>query len=349
MDDLNYLNSLNPDELYDYLRNKRSIEGYNTISASSLKTFLECRLKYFFQYIKDWRIIVKSPNFSIGTAFHAACELDNRNQALGVKTKKSDLFNEFELVWNSEMQGMDDYNQFVKDNAHTIGLDLVERYFNSGIRKAIKTELAAPYVSDNSLLKFPAAELHIDIPLYSYKLETVMSDDFRVTGFIDLVGTADQNTKNFNKGDLLIVDYKTAAKMWSQQSVNTNLQILLYAYAMRYLLKYTHMFEHLGKTKEDYIGIICLEKGKKLKKSFKPSRIVSQFIKVNEDEFEYLEKLLLKVSSDVTKYSERMDEWPAQPEDNKCKYCPYLEPCLAYRKGAPFSDLEKWYDEQGKE
>lgn len=349
MDDISYLQSLTSDELYDYLNNKRKIEDYRTISASSLKTFLECRLKYFFQYIKDWRIVVRSPNFSIGTAFHAACELDNKNQAMGIKSKKADLFNEFELVWNAEEIGLKkDFNGYLLDSSHKIGLDLVERYFNSGVRKSIKAELVAPYISTDTGLLSPAVELHIDIPLYSYKLDTVMRDDFRVTGFIDLVATANDKTKHFDKGDLLIVDYKTAAKTWSSSSVNTNLQILLYAYAIRYLLKYTNNFSHLNKDKEDYIGIICLQKGRNLKSGFKASKLTSQFIKVEDKDIDYLEKLLLKTAEDIHRDQESIDNWLPSPEENKCRWCQFQNPCLSFRKGAPLNELEDWYLQERK-
>ena len=100
------------DELYDTINKRRN---YKTWSPSSTKVFLSCRLKYFFQYVKGWRIRSKSPALSLGTSFHAAAEMLNRREALGKECTANDLFTEFDTVWEREIADMADIRGHTSD------------------------------------------------------------------------------------------------------------------------------------------------------------------------------------------------------------------------------------------
>lgn len=338
------MENLNADELYDYINNRKRIEGYTTISPSSLKTFLTCRLQYYFSYIKDWKIEVYSPNLSVGTAFHAAAESHNIETAMGKKVTKNDLFAEFEAAWDveSKMLAEEGYSQGQLDTQKLIGLDLVERFFLSRTRKNLRSPLYLPPMAKDQYM--PAVELHLDMPLMNVSKGEVIRDDYHVTGFIDNLAISQNANSTFNAQDLVVIDYKTASRVWEEFTVQTNLQILMYSYAIRHLLRNTNQLSHLGKDKEDYAGIICLVKGAVYKNgNMKPSKIKNYFIKVDDEEISFLENMLTKVCDEIDRNETDINNWIPSPSPDNCRHCPYQTPCLAFRKGHSESELDAWW------
>jgi len=333
------------DALYDIITAK---QDYTTWSPSSLKVFLGCRFKYFLQYVKGWKITIRSPSLSLGTAFHAAAEKLNQQEALGKRTRKNELFSEFDLVWSEDTKDMVEgihyktANDLVK--GRQIGLDLVEKHFNSRIRKSMSPTLYTPPYAQ---IQTPAVELQIDVPLVNMRTGKLYRDDHHITGFIDVVSIANKTTSHFDENSLMVIDYKTAAREWNQFSVDTNLQLLMYAYAMRYILRNENLFSHLIKDQEDLVGIVCLVKQKENRKSEKYGKIRNYMIRIADSEIDFLERTLLKCIEELEASGDLAENYLPNPTPENCRYCEYQEPCLLARRGARTPDILTWGEENG--
>jgi hypothetical protein len=334
----------NYDELYDAIHKKRD---YHTWSPSSTKEFLSCRLKYFFKYVKGWKIKEKSTNLALGTSFHAAVEMQNRRVALNKAVTKADSFEEYETQWNNEVlflsEGEDYKDQKELDKARQIGLDLIEKHWNSHTRKAIEPAIYCPPYSS---VFVPAVEMHLDVPIINMRTGKPHNTDHHITGFIDLVSSAKRVTKLFHTNDLMVIDYKTAGREWDQFTVDTTLQLLIYAYGIRYVLRNENWFPHLKKDKEDLVGIICLVK-RKPKGATKFGLLKNYFIRIDDREIEYLERLLMKCIGELNDSGDNAENFLPNPTPDNCRFCRYKEPCLLMRRGARNSDILAWGEENG--
>src|SRR3972149_757642 len=68
------------DELYDEIANE---ESEYEMSASSLKKYMQCQLRYYFEYVKKIKIEEHNINMTFGTTIHKVLEHMNREVALG--------------------------------------------------------------------------------------------------------------------------------------------------------------------------------------------------------------------------------------------------------------------------
>jgi hypothetical protein len=174
------------DDLYDEVTARGN---YRAWSPTSMNVFLSCRLRYFFQYVKRWRIKTRSLNLSLGNAFHAAAELANRKIALDREVSVEDLREENAKVWDKETSGMilgKDYKtQKEFDRTETISQHLIERFWNSHSRKAMEPMLYTPPYC--SVTQMPAVELHVDVPFINVETGKAIRDDHHIAGYIDFV------------------------------------------------------------------------------------------------------------------------------------------------------------------
>jgi hypothetical protein len=332
------------DQIYDQINRKTNA---TTWSPTSTKTFLGCRLRYFFQYVKNWRITVRSPAFSIGTSFHAAAEKLNVLEALDKDIDTADLFEEFDRVWLSEIkdmkEGVEYKDQSELDVSRQKGLDLLEKHVDSTIRKSYKPLLYTPPFSD---VQTPAVEVRVDVPLVNLYTGTPYTDKHRVTGFVDAMAVAHRATSHFDPGDLMVLDYKTSSREWNQFTVDTNIQLLMYAYAIRFILRNENWFPGLNKTQEDLVGIVCLIK-QKPSGTDKWGKIKNYIIRITDDEIQYLERMLLKCVADLEASGTEVEGFLPNPTPDNCRYCEYQEPCLLVRRGARNQDIIDWGESKG--
>jgi CRISPR/Cas system-associated exonuclease Cas4 (RecB family) len=335
----------NYDELYDELTQKR---GVRTWSPSSTKEFLSCRLKHYFKYVKGWRIRERSAALSLGTSFHAAAEKLNRLQALNQEFTTADLFEEFDRSWAQEIsmmeEGSDYKTQGELDLNRQKGLDLIEKHFNSRIRKSYSPVL---YVPPFSVQQAPAVELKVDVPFVHMRTGRLINDKYRITGFIDVVSVAEKSTSHFDPGDLMVLDYKTLGREWDQFTIDTNLQLLMYAYAMRFILRNENWFPHLKKDQEDLVGIVCLLKQRESKKSEKWGKIKNYIIRITDGEIDYLERLLTRCIDTLEECGDQAENFIPNPTPDNCRYCKFKEPCLMVRRGGRTEDVLDWGEANG--
>ena len=219
------------------------------------------------------------------------------------------------------------------------GLDLIEKHVNSRIRKSYGPTLYVPPYSD---VHSPAVELNIDVPLVNMRTGRILRDKNHVSGFIDLVGIGEKPTSHFEPGDLMVLDYKTAAREWNQFSVDTNLQLLMYAYAVRFLLRNENWFPHLKKDKEDLVGIVCMVKQKENKKSEKWGKVRNYFIRITDQEIDFLERTLANCIDELERCGDQVENFLPNPSPENCGWCDYKETCLMARRGANTQDILDW-------
>ena len=344
------LKDITEEEIEDIYNSINLPKDYNTISPSSLKKYVQmCQLAYFFDYVKKWKFSFSTPELELGTSLHSAFEKLNRKKAFDKTRSKEELLSDFKSSWEENKDNINfkdaEKTQEKIKKAGDIGEGLVERYIESYLAKSLKPVFHKPL---NQSLYVPAVEMEIDIPIYSFKRDQVLHDDYHVKGYIDLVAESTKKTRLYDEGKVLVLDYKSAAEDWKKFTVQTDLQILIYSYSIRYILKVLKTLD-LPNQKEDYVGIITLIKKKKtLKKDSPWGKVRTHLIKIEDEEIFYLENLLDQVVRRIKESGDDPKNYIPSPSQRNCTNCPYQSPCLMVRKGADNQDLDEWFSRNKK-
>lgn len=306
--------------------------GNRTISPSALIMLLGCELRFFFQYVKNWRIAIKAAPLALGSSFHAAAEHLNRETALGRKVKTQDLFDVYDITWEEETNGVEFKSLNEKASNREMGLKLIEKYLNSNRRKQFSPTLHRAEHDPTALI--PAVEMEMSFPFIDLDTGEVLKDGWYIRGFIDVIKKANKDipTNGIHKGDLFVADYKTARSEYTDLMVKLNLQILMYAYGIRYMMaQIPDMFPGHKNKKEDWVGIICLIKRK-------DPAVKHILVKVTDEEIRYLQDLVLKALNRV-EAGIFLPTGLCNPTMN-CTYCEFKEPCQGLRVG---ENPEEWW------
>ena len=184
------------------------------ISHSQIFTYLNCSLKYFFQYVKHRPPERISINLPFGSAIHSAIEmyyraLKNRNQLEPLEA----LWERFEDCLDIDLSCTTDIPVIYKK-------DLPDK---SGAVAMGKAMLEAFYETiDLSGLEIVDVELPLSATLYT---DEGQGTDFKLIGVIDLL-LMDENH------ELIVVDNKTAAKPMAQSTADDDNQMTAYSYLL---------------------------------------------------------------------------------------------------------------------
>lgn len=163
------------------------------LSYSALETFQRCPLKFKFQYLERLKT-KKSKEALFGTLLHSVLKVLHE-PGLFVPTEE-EILKYLSDNWNSSIYEDERENAAALSQAVKILKDYYAKNYPAKFNiLALETPFETPIEADN--------ELHL------------------VTGKIDRVDKTEDGTYE-------VIDYKTAKKMPSQESVNENLQLSVY-------------------------------------------------------------------------------------------------------------------------
>lgn len=336
-------------KLYNKISDLLAAEEMNSkkLSPSALMCFLGCEMQYFFRYVKGWRIAVKSGPLALGSAFHAGAEEINRQEALYGKSNIEDAIRSYNETWEDDTDGVEFKTEKEKEKAYQMGLSLLEKYLKSDHRKKTEVMTYRALRSDNTMI--PAVEMELRVPVIDLATGEELAEGWEIHGYIDVIkrATGSISGTKVKKGELIVADYKTSRSEYTGFKVEMNLQLLMYAYAIRYLLRaYDNVFgDSFKKDREDWVGIICLTKKAAPDKSL--GTIDPIYVKVTDEEIEYLQNLVVRAI-------ERIEAGVFLPtgianHDSMCAWCEYKFPCKIKRqKGSLDADVEFWWHSKKK-
>jgi len=181
------------------------------ISFSQIFTYLNCSLKYRFQYFENRRFERISSNLFLGSALHTCIERYYKSiKAKGVVDPLKVLEELMEDCISLEIDHADIpiiYKKEAPDRQGVIdmGKSLLKTFYEN-------VDLTGYQVVD--------VELPLSATLYT---DAGKSTDIKLIGIIDLLLMDEA-------GELTVVDNKTAAKSKNQQDVDDDLQFSAYAY-----------------------------------------------------------------------------------------------------------------------
>jgi len=202
------------------------------LSYSQLSLYLECPLKYRFRYIDEIKSEGISSAMAFGKAIHEALAQFYREAMDGVPFSLSGFLNAFAEAWEDECARGD----VVYKEGET---------FESFL--ALGQTLLRLFASERlPIMRVIAVEVPFEFNLENP--ETGEEFPIPIKGIIDLIEEDDNGT-------LWVVDHKTAARAFSEQQLNADLQLMIYAAAVEQLdmvegREKRYRFDVLTKTKK---------------------------------------------------------------------------------------------------
>ncbi len=178
------------------------------ISVSQINLYLMCPLKYRYQYIDELPRPFKAAELALGSAIHSVIEWWHKEQQQGFIHEWQDVAAIFAADMNA---------QAVDEIRFKNGGDL-ESIIDKG------KELLAVYVKEYKGGAPKAVEQSFRVPLVD--LETGERLELPMDGYFDLL----------EEGDV-VVELKTAAKVYDLTTLTQHLQLTAYAYAFSWLRK----------------------------------------------------------------------------------------------------------------
>jgi putative RecB family exonuclease len=176
------------------------------LSKSQISLYMECSLKYKFQYVDELPKPFKASALAFGGSVHSALEWLHKEKLKGVEVSFERFVRIFEADWYGQKIDTDLHfkNGDSWDSLRLKGKEILGLYFNDPIKKVV----AAEYPFEVPLIN-PRTKEKLDIPL---------------NGIIDVIEDGD-----------IIGEFKTSARSMDEASVENNLQLTAYAYAYRFL------------------------------------------------------------------------------------------------------------------
>lgn len=178
------------------------------LSKSQISLYMECSLKYKFQYVDELPRPFKSSGLAFGSVIHSSIEWLHKEKMRGNGISLEKLFRILKADWYSQKLDTDIFYKDgeTEDLLLLKGKEILNLYFHEPVKKAV----AAEYPFEVPLINQGNGE-KLDVPL---------------KGIIDLIEADDG-----------IVEFKTAAKAMDKKSITNNLQLTIYAYAYKTLFK----------------------------------------------------------------------------------------------------------------
>ena len=201
------------------------------LSASSINGYLSCGLAYKFSHIDHIPAEFISDNLLFGTSIHKSLEQFYQERMIGNDLSLEDLQTVFREQWDNATDNIDNI-QFSKDkDFRTLLLD--------GYRLLEAFHEKLP--TDNFTIFAIEEAFKINIPSVSIP----------IIGAIDLI-------EQDETGNIIVTDWKTACKSYSEGIVNNNMQLTIYQMAVKSM-------NLVDRDKEILLKFDCLVKTKQAK------------------------------------------------------------------------------------
>jgi putative RecB family exonuclease len=177
------------------------------LSASSIESYIDCSLSYRFSRIDKLKPEFKSDNMEFGSCIHKALADFHQERMIGTILTRDQLLDTF--AWYCNIRAFDNKDiKYKPENSFKTLLEqgkaLLEIYHNN-------------FNDQNMTI------LAIEEP-FSFTIENM---PIPVIGVMDLVEEDEQS-------NIVITDFKTAAKSYTEKDVSKNPQLTLYQLASRY-------------------------------------------------------------------------------------------------------------------
>ncbi len=184
-------------------------------SHSRISTFEQCRLKFKFKYIdKILPEIEKSIESHLGTCIHKTMEWIYSQVKIGELPSIDDVIVDYSKHWKREyVPGMIIVNESLTD----------KDYFNKGIQ---------------FLLDYYSKHYPFDDGTIALEKEIRIKLDEK--GKYEIIGFIDRLVKNLQTGEYEIHDYKTANSLPTQEKMDSDRQLALYAIAIKEIYGYAN-------------------------------------------------------------------------------------------------------------
>jgi putative RecB family exonuclease len=177
------------------------------LSASAIAEYMECSLSYRFSRIDKLRPEFRSDNMEFGSCIHQALADFHQERLIGTILTRDQLQERFTYHWTLRASGNEEIKYRPENN------------FDSLMEQG------------KSLLKVYHENFH-DENVTVLAIEEPFS--FTIEGLpVPLVGVMDLLEED-NQGSIIITDFKTAARSYTEDDVSKNPQLMLYHMASRF-------------------------------------------------------------------------------------------------------------------
>ena len=176
------------------------------LSCSQMNLYLQCSLKYKFQYIDKFPKPFKPSGLTFGGSIHAALAWLHKQRMNGNNVPLQRLLRIFDADWYAQKLDTEiRYKNGEMDTRLTVmAREMLSLYFNQSYKKPVGAEV--PFV----------------LPLVN--LSTGEKLDINLEGFIDLI-----------EKDDTITEFKTSAQAMNSRDIEDHLQLTAYSYAYQML------------------------------------------------------------------------------------------------------------------
>jgi len=175
------------------------------LSSSQINLYMQCSLKYRFQYIDGLPKLFKASGLVFGSAIHSAISWFHKNQMAGRNVPLEKLYSIFTADWYGQtVESEIRYREGETETSQVfLGKEILNLYYHEPSKRVAGTEIpfTVPLVS-------PINGEHLGINL---------------EGYIDLIEENDT-----------IVEFKTSIKTMDLKELNLQLTAYSYAYEMLY-------------------------------------------------------------------------------------------------------------------
>jgi putative RecB family exonuclease len=176
------------------------------LSASSISTYIDCSLQYYFSRVKRLPMEFVSDALSFGTVIHLVLAEFYRSKMTGDKMSLKDIHESYRQHWKQEAEDRTDIQYADGKDFKTYlstGVDLLSAWFN----KLPDDSFEIIGVEESFTIESP----ELSVP---------------IIGAMDLVEQDDAGT-------IIITEHKTGSKSYSADEIDQNMQMTLYQLAAR--------------------------------------------------------------------------------------------------------------------
>ena len=198
-------------------------------SFSSFSTYLQCSLKWYYRYIEKVEPESTSSNLIFGSTIHKTLDMVADRKMLNQTVTYSEIRDCFSLEWGNQLacaKSLDLESPEEATELHDKGIEMIEVYLNQWQDKKIVA--------------------HADA--FSLNVEGISKP---------LIGEYDLLVQD-SKGNISIIDWKTAARKWNEDKPHKDHQATLYCFAHEQLTGIMPSFEFHVITKGKYPAVQIL-------------------------------------------------------------------------------------------
>jgi len=176
------------------------------LSASSISKYIDCSLLYRFSKIDRLKPDFTMDVLIFGSAVHFVISLIHQGRKVGSPLGISDVCQAFEEQWAAAVNKTENLRYSKENTFESLmaqGKDMLKAYFESGLEEGFRV-------------------LSIEEPFR-----------FAIPGLpVPIIGITDL-TEEDHSGTVIITDFKTRSKAYSESEIDSDIQLTLYQMAMR--------------------------------------------------------------------------------------------------------------------